>query len=89
MRRYLPVFAVLAVGAVPALAQTAPQPQPAPVEKPKTETKVVCERVDVEETTGSRLGSAPKVCKKVQVPVKESNKTSKGAQSQEHSSHAH
>jgi hypothetical protein len=89
MRRLLPVFAVVAAAAAPAFAQTAPQAQPAPAAKPKTETKVVCERVNVEETTGSRLGSAPKVCKKVQVPVKESEKSSKAAQSQEHSAHAH
>jgi hypothetical protein len=31
--------------------------------------KIICERVDVEETTGSRLGSAPKVCKTVEVPA--------------------
>jgi hypothetical protein len=42
----------------------------APAAKPQTVKKVVCKRVSQEETTGSRLGSAPKVCKTVEVPVK-------------------
>jgi len=54
----------------PAIAQTAPVANTAPQQKPQTVKKVVCERVDAEETTGSRLGSAPKRCKTVEVPVK-------------------
>ena len=62
-----------------AQAQTPPAP-PAPnaapatpvvaaENKPQTVKKVVCRRVDAEETTGSRLGSAPKVCKTIEVPI--------------------
>lgn len=31
--------------------------------------KTVCERVVIEETTGSRLGSAPKKCRTIEVPA--------------------
>ena len=61
--------------AFPALAQQ-PAPAPAPATttapapaKPVMVKKVVCERVDVEETTGSRLGSAPKKCRTIEVPA--------------------
>lgn len=40
--------------------------------KPQMVKKKVCERIDVEETTGSRLGAAPKKCRIIEVPVKES-----------------
>lgn len=69
MRKVLPVFALFAVTAAPAVAQNAAVPQQPAAEKQKTVTKVVCERRSVEEETGSRLRAAPKVCKKVQVPV--------------------
>lgn len=51
-----------------AAAQTAPQPQ-APAARQQMVKKTVCRRVDDEETTGSRLGSAPKVCKTIEVPA--------------------
>jgi hypothetical protein len=69
MFKSLIALAIAGAMSAPALAQTAPAQQPAPVAKPQTVKKVVCQRVDVEETTGSRLGSAPKVCKTVEVPV--------------------
>ena len=84
MRKFLPLFAVFAVASAPAVAQSAPQQS---VEKPKTVTKVVCERVSVEETTGSRLGSAPKVCKKVEVPAETADKKSHEGHSANHSGH--
>jgi hypothetical protein len=31
--------------------------------------KTICERVVIEETTGSRLGSAPKKCRTIEVPA--------------------
>lgn len=71
MSKYLIALAIAGAMSVPAAAQTAPQPpasQPQAA-KPQTVKKVVCERVDVEETTGSRLGSAPKKCKTVEVPA--------------------
>jgi hypothetical protein len=68
MFKSLVALAIAGAMSAPALAQTATA-QPAPVAKPQTVKKVVCQRVDVEETTGSRLGSAPKVCKTVEVPV--------------------
>lgn len=51
-------------------SQPAPQAQPSPPAKPKMVTKTICRRVDNEETTGSRLGSAPKVCTTVEVPAR-------------------
>ena len=76
------VLALLGAANGTAFAQTQPQPAPAPnaapvvatnvapAPKPQTVKKVVCHRVVIEETTGSRLGSAPKVCKTVEVPVR-------------------
>jgi hypothetical protein len=82
MQKLLLTLTAFGVFAAPALAQTAPNTSavpadpatstastPAPIAKPKTVTKIVCERVDVEATSGSRLSSAPKICKKVEVPV--------------------
>lgn len=85
MRKLFAALAVLGIATAPAVAQTTPQP--APAEKPKTVTKVVCERVNVEETTGSRLGSAPKKCKKVEVPVEASGKQSHKSHAPSHSGH--
>jgi hypothetical protein len=68
MHKSLVVLAILSAMSVPAAAQTAPS-NPAQPAKPQTVKKVVCHRVDVEQDTGSRLGSAPKVCKTVEVPV--------------------
>ena len=85
MRQVLSFFAICALASVPAVAQNA-QPQQPQGEK-KTVTKLVCERVSVEETTGSRLGSAPKVCKKVEVPADASNKKAREGQAPNHSGH--
>ena len=41
--------------------------------KPKMLSKQVCERVDEEETTGSRVGDAPQVCRTIQVPAEPPN----------------
>ena len=74
---YKSLIALVVFGAIsaPAVAQNAPQmpaappaPEAAPA-KPKMVKKTVCHRVVIEETTGSRLGSAPKVCKTVEVPA--------------------
>ena len=86
MRTLLTLFAVLAVAAAPAAAQTNAPSQPAPAEKPKTVTKVVCDRIIPEGETGSRLNT-PKVCRKVEVPVKEEAK--KGSQPQGNPSQAY
>lgn len=88
MRKFLPLLAVFALGGAPAVAQTAPSQQ-SPAEKPKTVTKVVCERVSVEEETGSRLGAAPKVCRKVEVPADSAGKKPHGTHAPSHSGHAH
>ena len=58
-----------AAAAQPAQPQSAPAPAPQAAAKPQTIKKVVCQRVDDEETTGSRLSAAPKKCKTVEVPV--------------------
>jgi hypothetical protein len=84
MRVGVSLLAVLGLSS-PALAQQAlPAPAPAtttapapatttaPAQAPAKPTmvkKVVCERVDVEETTGSRLGAAPKKCRTIEVPA--------------------
>lgn len=72
MRKLVGMAALLAMSAGPASGQLpapAPAPQAAPAAKPQTVKKTVCTRVDEEETTGSRLGSAPKKCKTIEVPV--------------------
>jgi hypothetical protein len=72
MRNSLPMLMIFAFAASPAIAQEAP-PQTAPAAAPapqvKMVTKVVCQRVDVEATSGSRLSSSPRICKKVTVPA--------------------
>jgi hypothetical protein len=82
MQKLLLTLAAFGMTAVPAFAQTTPPPAPgqtAATSKPKTVTKIVCERVRDEETTGSRVGSAPKVCKRVEVPA-DSAEAQKGKQ---------
>lgn len=88
MRKVLSLLVLFAVAATPAAAQTAPSQQPLATES-KTVTKIVCKRSDVEETTGSRLGSAPKVCKKVQVPAEGAGKKGNEGHAPSHSGHAH
>lgn len=74
MRKLLAFVAISSLAA-PTYAQLASAPEastparPAAEAQPKMIKKKVCERVDNEETTGSRLGSAPKVCKIVTVPA--------------------
>lgn len=83
MQKSLLILAAFGISAAPAFAQTTPPPssdQTAAAAKPKMVTKIVCERVREEETTGSRVGSAPKICKKVEVPA-DSAEAQKGQQS--------
>lgn len=87
MRKLFAALAVVGIIAAPAMAQTTPQA--APSEKAKTVTKVVCERANAEETTGSRLGAAPKVCKKVQVAAEGANKNGQEGTAPSHSGNAH
>jgi len=68
MRKSLSAFAILMLAASPAFAQSAPD-DGAPAAKGKTVTKTVCQRIEVEGETGSRLGSATKVCKTIEVPA--------------------
>jgi hypothetical protein len=82
MHKPLVVLAIFSAMSIPAAAQTAPPANPAQPAKPPTVKKVVCQRVDEEETTGSRLGSAPKVCKTVEVPVRGGTATSQEAPAQ-------
>ncbi len=69
MTKMLVAFAIVGMTATAALSQTPAPADAAPVEKPKTVTKVVCEKVSAEQETGSRLGATGKICRKVQVPV--------------------
>jgi hypothetical protein len=87
MGKLLAALAVFGTTAAPALAQATPQP--APAQKAETVTKVVCERVRFEESTGSRLGPAPKKCKKVEVPAEGTNKKGHSGHAPSHSGHAH
>ena len=82
MYKSLVVLAIFSTMSIPAAAQTAPAANPAQAAKPQTVKKVVCQRVDEEETTGSRLGSAPKVCKTVEVPVRGGTATGREAPAQ-------
>jgi hypothetical protein len=73
MHRLLLAFATASIVAAPAFAQSqspaqAPADQ-APAAQQKTETKRVCQNVQAERATGSRLGSTTRVCKMVEVPV--------------------
>jgi Ni/Co efflux regulator RcnB len=70
MRKLLSTFVILGFAAAPALAQqAAPQAETVPQPQVKMVTKVVCQRVDVEATSGSRLSAPPKICKKDTVPA--------------------
>lgn len=69
-------FVFLAAMSGPTLAQTPAPTTTSPsdgraVEAPKPQMikKTVCRRVDVEQDTGSRIGSAPRVCKVIEVPA--------------------
>lgn len=87
MQKALLICAALVLSAAPALAQPA-QPAPAdqaqPAAKPKTVTKVVCQKVEVEQSTGSRLSAPPKVCKKVEVPVDSAERSGGSADTSSH-----
>lgn len=69
MLKSMIALAIAVATSVPAAAQTASQADQPQAAKPQTVKKKVCTRVDNEETTGSRLGSAPMVCKMVEVPA--------------------
>ena len=75
MHKSLVALAVSGVIATQAVAQAAPQAQasataqPAPAAAAPMVKKIVCQRVVVEETTGSRLGTAPKRCRTIDVPA--------------------
>ncbi len=70
MPKLLFAFAVSALVASPALAQAAPE-QAAPAPKVKTVKKTVCKRIETDGETGSRLGATSKICREVEVPVKQ------------------
>ena len=76
MRKALVVLAIFSTMSAPAVAQNMPVNTGDANAAPKAQTikKKVCQRVDDEETTGSRLGSAPVVCKIVEVPAPKGGK---------------
>jgi hypothetical protein len=82
MHKSLVALVIFSAMSGPAAAQTAPAANATQPAKPQTVKKVVCHRVDVEETTGSHLGSAPRVCKTVEVPVRGGSATSQEAPAQ-------
>lgn len=88
MRMFLPAFAILAVAAAPAIAQTAPS-QPTPEAKVKMVKKKVCQTIKADRDTGSRLSSSTKVCKIVEVPADETDVKAQKTQPQGHNAHAH
>ena len=71
MHKTLVALVGISVAASPAAAQvaTVQPPTPAAVPAPKTIKKTVCERVRVEESTGSRLGSSKRTCRTIEVPA--------------------
>ncbi|MGN6154483.1 MAG: hypothetical protein ACTHN4_01960 [Sphingomicrobium sp.] len=74
MQKLLLMVAAFGICA-PATAQTTPVQAPsnqsatAPAPQQKTVKKRVCEKVEVEQSTGSRLNSTTRICKTVEVPV--------------------
>jgi hypothetical protein len=82
MQKLLLIVAAIGVAAVPASAQTLMTPDVSAANqtvanqavanaapKPKTVQKRVCEKVEVERSTGSRLSSTTRICKTIEVPV--------------------
>jgi hypothetical protein len=88
MRMFLPAFAIFALAATPAIAQTVSS-QMAPEAKVKTVKKKVCQTIKADRDTGSRLGSSTKVCKIVEVPADETDVKAQKTQPQGHNAHAH
>lgn len=88
MRMFLPAFAIFALAATPATAQTVPS-QTVPEAKVKTVKKKVCQTITADRDTGSRLGSSTKVCKIVEVPADETDVKAQKTQPQGHNAHAH
>lgn len=90
MRKFWSALAPLALIAAPVAAQSAPEQQPAPEAKPRMVKKTVCQRIEADRETGSRLGSTTKVCKTVEVPAEEKDgKKPQGSQAQGHGAHAY
>jgi hypothetical protein len=90
MQKLLLIGAAFGVAAAPVSAQTTPtqgipsqvvsnQTQVATAAKPKTVKKTVCEKVQVEQSTGSRLGSTSRICRQVEVPVPQDDGQQPGA----------
>lgn len=69
MRKLLVGFAILGIAATPALSQANAPADQAPVAKPQTVKKIVCQRIEVEQSIGSRLNPTTKICKQVEVPA--------------------
>ncbi|HUG45551.1 MAG TPA: hypothetical protein VMK31_03440 [Sphingomicrobium sp.] len=66
--------------AAPAVAQSQVPANQAPAADQEPKTKLVCQKVAVEQTTGSRLGSTTKLCRTVKVPAEDSAKSSDKAE---------
>ena len=79
MRKSLVVLAIFSTISVPAAAQTAPAANQAQPARPQTVKKSCASGSTSKRTTGSRLGSAPKVCKTVEVPVRGATASSQQA----------
>ena len=73
MQKFVSTLVAFGVLASPAIAQTA-QPQPAPAPEQKFVKKLVCQKIEEDRTTGSRLGSTSKVCRTVKVAVDDTKK---------------
>lgn len=77
MHKLLLMVAAVGLSSAPATAQTTSPQTPAnqvaaaSAPQPKTVKKQVCEKVEVERSTGSRLSSTTRVCKMVEVTVTE------------------
>ena len=76
MRALLIAFVIAGTSASPAVAQTSADAEQAPAKAEYVE-KVVCQKVEEEQSTGSRLGSTTKICKTVKVPLAEADKDKK------------
>ena len=86
MYRMLLSLAAFGLLASPAIAQAqapGPHAHEAPAPEKKFVKKLVCQKIQEDRTTGSRLGSTSKVCRTVKVAVDDTKKIEQTAPSSE------
>jgi hypothetical protein len=92
MRRLLLAFATATIVSAPAFAQAPAQvPADRAAGEQRTQMKRVCETIETERGTGSRLSSTSRVCKMVKVPVEDAKAkdAAGGSGKTDHAPHTH